>query len=315
MLLSINDTMFQFQAGALMGGKWSLAIVMLLLAAAPCGAQHVYLYGGYHAAQAAEGDNAAPYIELGGGFLQGWGWFDADSAAEQLGISSAQRDTLCGTGTTAELPVSWTFVVYDTRGGTGYFSADALECTIPCSELLLRGDAAPVSTKGIIAQGGGGRVQPRVATVLPAADPAAKAAIVTELRGRGLAARSCLITDRVRADLDGDGRGEVVVCAQSRRGLGSMTSTRRSDWSGAFIIGDRRGDTLPMATVTLQFERYGEEASAAPTEFRLFGCYDLNGDGRMEVLLHWQYYEGSGVDVFTEADGRWIRVGGWGCGI
>jgi hypothetical protein len=70
-----------------------------------------------------------------------------------------------------------------------------------------------------------------------------------------------------------------------------------------------------MATVTLQFERYGEEASAAPTEFRLFGCYDLNGDGRMEVLLHWQYYEGSGVDVFTEADGRWIRVGGWGCGI
>jgi hypothetical protein len=124
-----------------------------------------------------------------------------------------------------------------------------------------------------------------------------------------------MIMDKVSVDLDGDGHKEDVFCAVSRIGLGSMTSVRAGDWSCVLLLGIDPADTSRERITELQFDTYGAKESAAPTEYHIAGCYDLNGDGRMELLVSWKYYEGNGVDVFALKDRRWQRVAGWGCGI
>ncbi len=50
--------------------------------------------------------------------------------------------------------------------------------------------------------------------------------------------------------------------------------------------------------------------------FDLVAVADLNGDGRMEVVIDDAYYEGSSTAVYELAgDGSLVRVIGAGCGV
>jgi hypothetical protein len=60
----------------------------------------------------------------------------------------------------------------------------------------------------------------------------------------------------------------------------------------------------------------GDDGSFEVLErYRILDVADLNGDGRMEVLVHAWYYEGASVIVYTyDDDGELTEVLATGCG-
>ncbi len=119
------------------------------------------------------------------------------------------------------------------------------------------------------------------------------------------------IEQLVVTDLDGDGDDEALASfefIQPSAGPGAA-----GDLAALLVI-----DVTTRAAETVLLSAVDQEADS-PAEFfieryRVLDIADLNGDGRMEVLVHAWYYEGAGVLVYTY-DGRTLtEVLATGCG-
>lgn len=113
----------------------------------------------------------------------------------------------------------------------------------------------------------------------------------------------------VVADLDGDGDDEAVVAfdhIQPSAGPGAI-----GDFAALFLV-----DTDTRATSPI-FDAAVVAADAdfpLITNFRVLDVADLNGDGRMEVLVHVWYYEGASVYVLEYDGATLTEVLATGCG-
>lgn len=92
----------------------------------------------------------------------------------------------------------------------------------------------------------------------------------------------------LRADLDGDGQAEVIAVLHHP---GSYS---------AILV--RRQSQARVRTLTASLERDGEDLS----EQRVAMLADLNGDGRMEIIVHGEYQQGIFTAVYA-LDGESIR--------
>ena len=45
-------------------------------------------------------------------------------------------------------------------------------------------------------------------------------------------------------------------------------------------------------------------SSGAPNRYGLSNVLDLNGDGSLEIVVEWNYYEGGGANVFQIKNGK-----------
>ena len=54
---------------------------------------------------------------------------------------------------------------------------------------------------------------------------------------------------------------------------------------------------------------------AAPNEYSIQAIADLNGDGRMEIVMHAAYYEGAGSEIYDVSGAKPKMVLGIGCGV
>ena len=120
------------------------------------------------------------------------------------------------------------------------------------------------------------------------------------------------IEQLVVADLDGDGTDEALVSfefAQPSAGPGAP-----GDLAALLLVevGTRTSDTVLLSTID---QELGEDGLFEVIErYRVLDVADLNGDGRMEVLVHAWYYEGASVLVYTYDDGELTEVLATGCG-
>ncbi|WP_189072564.1 hypothetical protein [Deinococcus sedimenti] len=147
--------------------------------------------------------------------------------------------------------------------------------------------------------------QPRAVTALPTRNATYEAAVRTELTRRGLRNPQVSITRLIRTDLDGNGTQEVLIEAsrfQERNGDFPPPVGQPGDYSLLLLRAVVNGKVV----TTVVGEHIAplkpwDPGSSAPmpmaTLHRLAGVADLNGDGRMELVLYGAYYEGSGFSV------------------
>jgi hypothetical protein len=120
------------------------------------------------------------------------------------------------------------------------------------------------------------------------------------------------IEQLVVADLDGDGNDEALVAfefVQPNVGTGAP-----GDHAALLVIDTttRAADTVLLSAID---QEAGDDGSSGIIErYRVLDVADLNGDGRMEVLVHAWYYEGASVLVYTYDGGALTRVLATGCG-
>lgn len=111
------------------------------------------------------------------------------------------------------------------------------------------------------------------------------------LSTRGLNVPTPVIKQLLRTDLEGDGVNEVIVVAED---VTPGLLMEQGDYSIAFLrkVVDGQVQTAVLgATVVTDAE------SPFGASFSVGAVADLNGDGRMEIVLNSAYFEGLGVEV------------------
>ncbi len=119
------------------------------------------------------------------------------------------------------------------------------------------------------------------------------------------------IEQLVVTDLDGDGDDEALASfefVQPSAGPGAP-----GDLAALLIIDatTRATETVLLSAVD---ENLDDESFPIIERYRVLDVADLNGDGRMEVLVHAWYYEGAAVIAYTYDGTELTEVLAAGCG-
>lgn len=136
------------------------------------------------------------------------------------------------------------------------------------------------------------------------------------LATRGLDIEDPVIKQVVRFDLDGNGENEVIVVAEDIEDSDSLFA-QEGDYSLVFmrIVVEDEVQTAILG------ESIVAEVPEGTTPFVLSHAVaavaDLSGDGKMEMVIHEVYYEGSGWSVWEYVNddlGPVFQIGS-GCGV
>lgn len=199
----------------------------------------------------------------------------------------------------------------------------------PC-EQTLSAELRPVAPEGALRVylPAGVRALPRPVQVLPTTNAVYTEIVRADLRRRGIAQPQVRVTGLTRTDLDGDGTQEVLIEAryfQKEGPEGSATSPPPAGQPGDYsllLIRSVRGGRAVTSTLAgyLGPKQPWDSGSDQPMPlanlYRMAGVADLNGDGRMELIVYDAYYEGQGFSAYewTPAGGAKLRLE-TGCGV
>lgn len=116
----------------------------------------------------------------------------------------------------------------------------------------------------------------------------------------GDASRPLRVTQALTAELDGDGLDEAIYAVTFRARTDEPSDEA---WSGLLAkSGAARSSFSVLLHDTL-------------ASYEVLAVLDLDGDGRMELLVSSPYYEGEGVSLVHLAGGGVEVVGSWSCGL
>jgi hypothetical protein len=153
-------------------------------------------------------------------------------------------------------------------------------------------------------------LKPRPVAVTSTAPEAYRALGEAAFAGEPVDASLGVVEQLVVADLDGDGDDEALASfeyVQPSAGPGAP-----GDHTALLLIDTttRAADTVLRWTV----DQDADDSFDYIERYRVLDVADLNGDGRMEVLVHAWYYEGASVLVYTYDGNELTRVLATGCG-
>ncbi len=157
----------------------------------------------------------------------------------------------------------------------------------------------------------------RPVSELSASQPVYRAEVMKWLRAHGLKNPSVNIVKIWRADLDGDGTNEVLISAVRHQGkagpVGNMSPNATAGDYSVLLL--RRVTKKGVQTVAMDSQIYPQAKTfSAPTIHELMSLLDLNGDGRLEIVVRGRYYEGDWTSVYEYLNGAAREVIGAGCG-
>ncbi|MEO5754517.1 MAG: FG-GAP repeat protein [Chthoniobacterales bacterium] len=139
---------------------------------------------------------------------------------------------------------------------------------------------------------------PRPVRNMELTQPVYRKAIAEYLAGRGMRDPKIKITQIIRADLDGDGEEEVLISATNYQGddESAPTESRAGDYSFVLLREVRAGK---VETRMIDGEFYKKDKNFnAPNVHRVEAILDLDGDGKMELVLTSNYYEGGTTTIY-----------------
>jgi len=134
------------------------------------------------------------------------------------------------------------------------------------------------------------------------------------LKTKGILRPVIKITQAYRVDIEGDGTDEVIIVATNyKNGLTSSASV--GDYS-TMILRKTVGKTVKTYEIAGEYIKKKIEFGA-PSQFELTAIADLNGDGKMEIVMYGAYYEGEGAGAYQMVGGKPVEMKEFsiGCGV
>jgi hypothetical protein len=134
------------------------------------------------------------------------------------------------------------------------------------------------------------------------------------LSERGLTVPNPVVKQLIRADLEGDGVNEVLVVAED---VTPGLLAQPGDYSIVFMRKAVEGEVQTAVLGDSEVVDLAEGETPFVESFSVGAVSDLNGDGKMEIVVSSAYYEGLGVQVWEYVNddlGPVIQIG-QGCGV
>jgi hypothetical protein len=229
-----------------------------------------------------------PIVEVQSGYLFGaiceGKWIKADEAAKLIGDESGYR------------VYGLTQALGDAKGNKPKAVEDV--CTDTLSVSL-----SPNPENGVIAIAAPWNALPRKPQVTDPTQKTDMDAVRHFLKTKGLEQPKVNIESILRVDLDGDGEEEVLISAtnyfskddrvpmRSPAGSYSMVMLRRVV-AGKVETQLVDGEFHPKAYVRK------EDSFDAPNAYKVVATLDLRGDGKLEVVVSSNYYEGEEISIY-----------------
>lgn len=223
---------------------------------------------------------------------------DGKAAAPQLGKSPRPYHLYAQSGRT----ITQTCSAPD-PDSEGVEPGRAHDFTVRCA---LEKPAAPVTDPFLIGIGSAVNPLPRPVTIIKG-NPAIYRQAVQEFL-RSAIPNSPVTLDRViRVDLEGDGTDEVLIAAHYfARGKtdGALPTRGKPGWYSLVLLRKIEGGQVKTSVIAEDiYPTAGKLEERVITFFTVTAVFDVDGDGKYELLLNDRYYEGDYTHLIR-FDGR-----------
>ena len=231
-----------------------------------------------------------PIVEVESGYLFGaisdGKWIKADETAKLIGDET-------------------TYQVYGLTQALG--EAKAGKPTrpegLPCEETLAV-SLSPKPENGVIAIAAPWNALPREPKVIDTTQKVYVDAVRDFLKTKGIEQPKVKIDYILRVDLNGDGEEEVLISAANYFGKADRVPMRSPAGSYSMVLLRRvvagkvetqlvDGEFHPKAYVSKE-----EGSFDAPSIYKVIATLDLDGDGKLEVVVASNYYEGEEIKIY-----------------
>ena len=173
---------------------------------------------------------------------------------------------------------------------------------------------SPAQEKGVIALSAAWNALPRKPRAADVTQPVYVEAVRAFLEGHGLKDPKVKITQILRIDLEGDGEEEVLISATNYPEKYDGVSARAPAGSYSIVL-LRRVVGGKVKTEVVEGEVYPQAKEfSAPNRYRVLAVLDLDGDGKMEVIVDSQYYEGGATTIYRCTPAKIEELLSTGCG-
>lgn len=171
----------------------------------------------------------------------------------------------------------------------------------------------PKREGGVLAIAGEWNALPRVSKSQDTTQREYVTAVREFLSAKGIRNPKVKITQILRIDLEGDGEDEVLISGSNYNMTDDIPSSA-SAGSYSFVM-LRRVVAGKVHTQLVTGDFYPKAKTFnAPAQYSIAAVLDTDGDGKMEVIVRGDYYEGGWITVFRCTPAKVEEVLEVGCG-